>query len=45
MAEPIDERFTRALRELGVQVETGVFGAKKQVELVNDGPVTLVLEL
>ena len=45
MAEPIYERSTRALRELGVQAETGVFGARMQVELVNDGPVTVVLEL
>jgi D-tyrosyl-tRNA(Tyr) deacylase len=43
VAEPLYERFARALRELGVQVETGVFGAKMQVELVNDGPVTIVL--
>jgi D-aminoacyl-tRNA deacylase len=43
-AEPIYERFCEALRELGVAVETGVFGAKMQVELVNDGPVTVVLE-
>ena len=35
----------RALRDLGIaQVETGVFGASMQVELVNDGPVTLLLE-
>ena len=43
-AEPLYERFAGALRELGVQVETGVFGARKTVELVNDGPVTIVLE-
>ena len=42
-AEPLYERFCMALRELGVTVETGVFGAKMQVELVNDGPVTIVL--
>jgi D-tyrosyl-tRNA(Tyr) deacylase len=42
-AEPLYERFCEALRELGVQVETGVFGARMQVELVNDGPVTIVL--
>ncbi len=42
-AEPLYEFFCTALRELGVPVETGVFGAKMQVELVNDGPVTIVL--
>jgi D-tyrosyl-tRNA(Tyr) deacylase len=45
LAEPIYERFVDALRALGVtRVETGVFGARMQVELVNDGPVTLLLE-
>ena len=44
-AEPIYNRFCDALRELGVQVETGVFGARMQVELVNDGPVTIVAEI
>ena len=43
-AEPLYERFCSELRERGVPVETGVFGAKMEVELVNDGPVTLVLE-
>jgi D-tyrosyl-tRNA(Tyr) deacylase len=43
-AEPLYERFCAALRELGVAVETGVFGARMEVELVNDGPVTIVLE-
>ena|SRR5436190_4550952 len=43
-SEPLYERFCEALRELGVAVETGVFGARMQVELVNDGPVTVVLE-
>ncbi len=42
-AEPLVERFCTALRELGVPVETGRFGAAMQVELVNDGPVTIVL--
>jgi D-tyrosyl-tRNA(Tyr) deacylase len=36
--------FCRSLRESGVPVETGVFGAKMHVELVNDGPVTIVLD-
>jgi len=44
VAGPIYERFCRAFRELGVQTETGVFGARMQVELVNDGPVTIILE-
>ena len=44
-AEPLYERFAQALRELGVEVATGVFGARMQVELVNDGPVTIVLDL
>ena len=43
-AEPIYERFCRALRDLGVPVATGVFGARMSVELVNDGPVTIILE-
>ena len=43
-AEPLYERFCAALRELGVPVATGVFGASMQVELVNDGPVTLLLD-
>jgi D-tyrosyl-tRNA(Tyr) deacylase len=44
-AEPVYEAFCAALRELGVPVETGVFGARMAVELVNDGPVTVVLEI
>jgi D-aminoacyl-tRNA deacylase len=43
-AEPLYERFSDELRTLGVPVETGVFGAKMEVELVNDGPVTIVLD-
>jgi D-tyrosyl-tRNA(Tyr) deacylase len=42
-AEPLVERFADALRELGVKAETGVFGAQMEVELVNDGPVTIAL--
>jgi D-aminoacyl-tRNA deacylase len=45
VAEPLYERFCAALRELGVPVETGVFGARMQVELVNDGPVTIILDV
>lgn len=44
VAEPLYERFAQALRDLGVPVETGVFGARMSVDLVNDGPVTIVLE-
>ena len=43
-AEPLYERFAAALQELGIHVETGVFGARMTVEIVNDGPVTIVLE-
>lgn len=45
VAEPLYEHFCAALRELGVPVETGVFGARMQVELVNDGPVTIILDV
>jgi len=44
-AEPLYERFCDELRALGVPVETGVFGAYMEVEIVNDGPVTIVLEV
>ena len=43
-AEPLYERFAEALRALGIEVATGVFGARMAVELVNDGPVTIILE-
>ena len=42
-AEELYERFCSALSTLGVDVEHGVFGARMQVELVNDGPVTIIL--
>ena len=44
-AEPLVTAFADALRGLGAHVETGVFGAHMAVELVNDGPVTVQLEL
>ena len=43
-AERLYERFCDELRALGVLVETGVFGARMAVGLVNDGPVTIVLD-
>ncbi len=44
LAEPLYEEFAREVRVRGVTVETGRFGAMMQVSLVNDGPVTLVIE-
>ena len=44
VSEPLVEAFVAALRQLGAEVATGVFGAEMQVSLVNDGPVTLVLD-
>ncbi|ALS23194.1 MULTISPECIES: D-aminoacyl-tRNA deacylase [Paenibacillus] len=43
-AEPLYDRFNDLLRERGLQVETGRFGARMDVSLVNDGPVTLIVE-
>ncbi len=43
-AEALYDRFVAMLRERGLPVQTGRFGAMMEVELVNDGPVTLVLE-
>jgi D-tyrosyl-tRNA(Tyr) deacylase len=43
-AEPLFQRFVMRLRDHGVEVETGAFGALMEVELVNDGPVTLIWE-
>ncbi|MFI2282150.1 D-aminoacyl-tRNA deacylase [Nocardia beijingensis] len=45
VAEPLVEYFAQALRELGATVATGRFGAHMHIELVNDGPVTVMLEL
>lgn len=44
VANPAWERFNELVREVGVDVATGIFGASMQVELVNDGPVTIRLE-
>ena len=44
-AEPLVERFVEALRADGVLVGTGIFGARMEVELVNDGPVTIILDV
>jgi D-aminoacyl-tRNA deacylase len=44
-AEPLYERFCATLREVGVQVATGRFGARMAVGIVNDGPVTIILDV
>lgn len=44
MAEPLVDRFVRTLQERGVGVETGRFAARMEVEIHNDGPVTLILD-
>jgi D-aminoacyl-tRNA deacylase len=44
VAEPLYNLFCESLRGHGIEVETGVFGARMQIELVNDGPVTIVLD-
>ena len=43
-AEPLYERFCAALRDEGIPVAQGVFGARMEVAVVNDGPVTIVLD-
>ncbi len=45
VAEPLVDAVVEALRGLGAHVETGVFGANMKVQLTNDGPVTIVLDL
>lgn len=45
LASPLVDRYATALRDLGLDVATGVFGADMAVSLVNDGPVTIVLDL
>jgi D-aminoacyl-tRNA deacylase len=44
VAEPLFDTFVQALRDDGAPVQTGVFGADMRVELINDGPVTVLLE-
>ncbi|MFD1705510.1 D-aminoacyl-tRNA deacylase [Siminovitchia sediminis] len=44
LALSLYEQFNHLLRKKGIHVETGIFGGKMEVELVNDGPVTLLLE-
>ena len=44
VSEPLVDSFVAALHDLGAEVSTGVFGADMQVSLVNDGPVTLILD-
>jgi D-tyrosyl-tRNA(Tyr) deacylase len=44
VAKPLYERFCEALRDFRVPVETGMFGARMVVEIVNDGPVTVILD-
>lgn len=44
VAEPLYEKFCEALRALGLEVQTGKFGADMKVALINDGPVTILLE-
>jgi D-tyrosyl-tRNA(Tyr) deacylase len=45
VAEPLVDAVVTALRDLGAHVETGVFGANMKVQLTNDGPVTVILDL
>ena len=45
VAEPLVSAVVQALRDLGARVRTGVFGAEMKVSLVNDGPVTIIIDL
>ncbi|HEY2238358.1 MAG TPA: D-aminoacyl-tRNA deacylase [Streptosporangiaceae bacterium] len=45
VAEPLVDAVVTALRDLGAHVETGVFGAMMTVNLINDGPITIILDL
>lgn len=44
VANPLYEQFVKEVRKLGVPAETGIFGAEMKVSLVNDGPITILLE-
>lgn len=44
VSEPLMQRFVAELRDLGAEVSTGIFGAEMAVELVNHGPVTIILD-
>ena len=44
VSEPLYERFVSYVAESGLRTETGVFGARMQVQLTNDGPVTILVE-
>jgi D-tyrosyl-tRNA(Tyr) deacylase len=45
IAEPLVDAVVNALKDLGARVQAGVFGAHMKVALVNDGPVTIILDL
>jgi D-aminoacyl-tRNA deacylase len=45
VAEPLVGSVIQALRDLGARVQTGVFGAEMKVSLVNDGPVTIIIDM
>jgi D-tyrosyl-tRNA(Tyr) deacylase len=45
VAEPLVSAVAQALRDLGARVQTGVFGAEMKVSLVNDGPVTIIIDM
>jgi len=45
VAEPLVDAVVSSLRALGAQVQTGVFGAHMKVSLINDGPVTIIVEM
>ena len=44
LAKPLYDKFNEELRKYGVEVETGIFGADMKVELINDGPVTIIID-
>ena len=44
LAKPLYDKFNEELRKYGIKVETGIFGGDMKVELMNDGPVTIMLE-